>query len=126
MYENAISNESDSDALREQYAMFLRDSIRFGIALARVLKDWPIACEQFLSNDSINRIAWLGQASMFLDSGVPRKYRSGFMLLNANEQRSANLQAAHTLKQWERNYARTYSGISHPMDQQRLFEWDTR
>ena len=126
MYEDAPSHETDADALRAQYAIFLRDPIRFGTALARVLQEWPIACEQFLRNDSINRIAWLGQASMFLDSGVPRKYRSGFMLLNSNEQRRANALAAHTLKQWERNYAQAHSGISQPMDAQRVFQWDTR
>ena len=126
MYEDATLHETNADALRTQYAVFLRDAIRFGAALVRVLQEWPIACEQFLSNDSINRIAWLGQASMYLDSGVPRKYRAGFMLLTELERRRANAQAAETLKHWERTHAQTNQGVSHAVESQGIFQWNTR
>jgi hypothetical protein len=90
----------DSDACRDAYAVFLRDTPRFEAALARVLAEWPVSCEQFLSNEDMNRIAWLGQASMCIATGVPACYRAGFKLLTDGEQATANATANHALLRW--------------------------
>lgn len=97
MYETSVLHVTDAMA---DYAGFLRDIPRFEAALDRVLNEWPISCEQFLSNDSMNRIAWLGQAAMCIDTGVPRIFRAGFMLLSRDEQRTANAVAARALDRW--------------------------
>lgn len=89
---------------KQAYADFLGNSARFKRALERVLREWPIACEQFLSNGSINRIAWLGQAAMCIDSGIPCKFRSGFALLTCEQQRNANGLASEILDKWEGAY----------------------
>ena len=86
------------------YAEFLRDTLKFEGALQRVLQEWPISCEHFLSNEGMNRIAWLGQASMFLATGVPERYRAGFMLLAVTEKRLANSTAERFLNQWIKQY----------------------
>lgn len=83
-----------------EYANFLADTVRFRNALDRVLKEWPVSCEQFLSNESINRIAWLGQASMCIDTRIPARYRAGFKLLTNNEQAIANATALCCLNKW--------------------------
>lgn len=85
---------------RAMYAEFLSDFWRFTHGLDRVLREWPISCEQFLSNENINRIAWLGQASMFISTGIPAKFRSGFMLLSESGQAQANTIAEHYLRKW--------------------------
>lgn len=92
----------DFDKATSDYAAFLSDTPRFQAALMRVLAEWPISCEQFLSNESINRIAWLGQASMCIETGIPRAFRGGFKLLSDTEQRTANRTAEDALRQWLR------------------------
>lgn len=102
LYAESASDGRSADASRQAYAEFLSDIPRFKKALRRVLREWPVACEQFLSNESINRIAWLGQASMCIESGVPCKYRSGFALLTDEQQRAANEAAGEALQYWLR------------------------
>ena len=84
----------------ESYAAFLRDISRFEWAMDRVLAEWPHSCEHFLSNESMNRIAWLGQSSMCIDTGVPACYRAGFKLLSEAEQAAANFAAFRRLEGW--------------------------
>lgn len=93
-------SDLDRDEALEMYATFFRDIARFTAAMIRVTQEWPISCEQFLTNDSINRIAWLGQASMCMDTGVPRCFRAGFMLLSRDEQAAANQAAEDMLRHW--------------------------
>lgn len=88
------------------YAVFLRDIPRFEKALRRVISEWPISCEHFLSNISMNRIAWLGQASMCIDNGTSCFFRGGFRLLSQPEQEAANAMADKYLKIWESNEAK--------------------
>ena len=84
----------------DAYAVFLRDTPRFEAALGRVLAEWPTSCEHFLSNEGLNRIAWLGQASMCIATGVPSFFRAGFKLLNDQERRTANATALKWLNVW--------------------------
>jgi hypothetical protein len=87
---------------KQAYANFLGDTPRFEAALERVITEWPISCEHFLSNEGINRIAWLGQASMCIATGVPACFRGGFKLLHPHEQRIANAAAEKWLRIWLR------------------------
>ena len=89
-----------AEVVRAQYAEFLADDTRFAEALTRVRSEWPRSCEQFLSHDGINRIAWLGQAAMCIATGVPARYRGGFYLLSKEQRERANATAASCLRQW--------------------------
>lgn len=82
------------------YRDFLADIPRFEAALARVLEEWPRSCEHYLSNESMNRIAWLGQASMCIATRVPACFRSGFNLLSEHQKEQANLTALAALNRW--------------------------
>ncbi len=82
------------------YATFLRDLPRFRRALKRVITEWKNSCEHYLSNENMNRIAWLGQASMCIDSRVPAAFRSGFNMLSVDEQEAANAMAFKYLNLW--------------------------
>jgi len=98
--------ELPADDAKRAYAEFLRDTPRFEAALDRVLAEWPRSCEHFLTNESINRIAWLGQASMCIATGIPSVYRGGFRLLSDVEQKVANATAAKFLGKWQTEVAR--------------------
>lgn len=84
----------------EAYASFLRDIPRFERALDGVTREWKHSCEHYLTNKAMNRIAWLGQASVCYDSGIPCEFRSGFFRLSDAEQKRANECALRYLNKW--------------------------
>jgi len=86
--------------MKTMYADFLRDIPRFQKAMDGVIADWPNSTEHNLSNERMNRIAWLGQAAMCWDTGVPAAFCNGFSLLTKDEQERANLAALEHLNKW--------------------------
>jgi arsenate reductase-like glutaredoxin family protein len=48
----------------------------------------------------MNRIAWLGQASMCYARGIPSKYCGGFNKLSEDEKQTANETALEYLNKW--------------------------
>lgn len=98
-YEESVENKTEQ-VCKDEYAVFLRDLSRFGSAMERILKEWPNSCEHYLTNEKMNRIAWLGQASACIALGIPAKYRSGYFLLTKEEQGKADLLALEYLNKW--------------------------
>lgn len=90
------------------YAEFLSDTAKFGQILEKIIVDWKYSCEHYLTNKSMNRIAWLGQAAMCYATGIPSKYCAGFNLLTEEQQLEANMTALKYLNIWlERNNRNT-------------------
>lgn len=98
-YENG-KDGLDDEVCKKSYADFLSDDDRFRAALERVLAEWGKSCEHYLTNEGMNRIAWLGQASACLALGLPSKYRSGYFLLSDDQQKAADLIALEYLNRW--------------------------
>lgn len=82
------------------YADFFRDDNLFRETLERVISEWKHSCEHYLTNKSMNRIAWLGQASMCYATGVPSIFCSGFNFLTDEEKERANNTALEYLNRW--------------------------
>jgi hypothetical protein len=112
--------EIGSEAALQAYAVFLHDTSRFERALQRVLAEWPLACEHFLSNESINRIAWLGQASMCIDTGIPACFRGGFKLLDNNARDIANRTAQIFLDRWIRGREKQGAPVRQRLEKARI------
>lgn len=89
-----------ADECEQAYADFLGDTDKFKKALQKVITEWKNSCEHYLTNFSMNRIAWLGQASMCCATGVPAKYASGFYILTDEQQEEANQTALIYLNKW--------------------------
>jgi hypothetical protein len=100
LYETLPPEGMSTDQARRAYAEFLRDLPRFGAALDGLLRDWPHSCEHYLTNENMNRIAWLGQAAMCYATRVPAVFRSGFSLLSEPERDAANREALRALNVW--------------------------
>ena len=100
-YENYPADRSitDDDA-RAIFVEFLRDIPRFTVALERVLAEWPNSCEHYLSNERMNRIAWLGQAALCIAEGIPSRYRGGYHKLTGTEKAAADAAALDALNTW--------------------------
>lgn len=82
------------------YRDFLSDDNKFIIGLDGVLSNWVHSCEHYLTNKSMNRIAWLGQAAMCYSTEVPSKFCAGFNLLTPEQQDRANEIALEYLNKW--------------------------
>lgn len=97
--------ESKKDGMTKEqceiaYKEFLSDLPRFESALQKVIDEWINSCEHYLTNENMNRIAWLGQASMCIDTGIPSTFRGGYELLSENEKILANQTALKYLNIW--------------------------
>lgn len=88
------------DDCETRYKEFLSDLPLFEKYLARVITEWKFSCEHYLTNENMNRIAWLGQASMCLYSSVPSKYRGGYNLLTGDQKIAADSMALVYLNKW--------------------------
>lgn len=100
-YKNSIDGKS-KDECEAAYKDFLLNTKRFKKALKRVITEWKHSCEHYLSNAAMNRIAWLGQASMCIETGIPAAFRGGFALLTPAQQEEANKTAHTYLNKWLR------------------------
>lgn len=85
---------------QQAYADFLSNSEQFKSAAISVINEWKYSCEHYLSNKSMNRIAWIGQAAMCYATGIPSVYCSGFNLLTDEQKEQANNIALEVLNTW--------------------------
>lgn len=88
------------DEAKQAYANFLADTHRFSAALHRVITEWVNSCEHYLSNERMNRIAWLGQASMCLETGISKFFCGGYFRLSQEQQKIADETALVYLNKW--------------------------
>lgn len=95
-----------SKECEEAYRDFLSNTPLFAEALEGVISEWKYSCEHYLTNHAMNRIAWLGQASMCYATGIPSKYCAGFNLLTEEQKEEANQTALVALNKWMRNNGR--------------------
>jgi hypothetical protein len=100
-FDNRLPERNLSEGTcKMMYAKFLRDITHFKEAMRGVLHDWPNSCEQWLSNERMNRIAWLGQAAMCYATGMPAQFCGGYNQLTPREQNAADLAALDYLNRW--------------------------
>jgi hypothetical protein len=99
-YESRPKEEKTQEQCEQEYKELLEDIPLFEAALQSVLIEWPKSCEHYLSNDRMNRIAWLGQASLCYARGIPSCFRGGFNHLSEEQQLAANLSALKFLNRW--------------------------
>lgn len=82
------------------YRTILSDQAKFAEVLSKVIVEWVHSCEHYLTNPSMNRIAWLGQAAVCYATGVPSKFSAGWNELSETEQSEANATALVFLNKW--------------------------
>lgn len=103
-YKNGFYDTHKEGMTKEQceleYARLLSDEQQFRSALNGVITEWIHSCEHYLTNSSMNRIAWLGQASLCYAKKIPSTFRGGFHLLSEQQQDKANRIAFEYLNKW--------------------------
>lgn len=84
----------------DEFIKIIEDPILFDSILEKLIKEWKFSCEHYLTNRSMNRIAWLGQAAVCYHSGVPSKFCSSWSQIPKWKQDEANQVALKYLNIW--------------------------
>jgi hypothetical protein len=89
---------------RQEYKDFFTDLSRFKAGIIAVFNDWPFSCEHNLSNEKMNRIAWLGQAAICRIHGLPSTMASAYSELPQQIRDAADVLAQEWITKWEDKY----------------------
>ena len=92
--------------------LFLQKAIEFtgnhtlyGSYMMRVINEWPISCENALTDYHMNRKAWIGHAACALAIQCPEDItRQAWKELTNEQQYLANQKASRAIRTWENNY----------------------
>lgn len=101
-YESSVNGMSH-DECKAKYKEILSSEDLFEKALNGVVTNWKNSCEHYLTNKSMNRIAWLGQASVCYLSGVPSRYSGSWFEIPKDKRDQADLLALKYLNIWLEN-----------------------
>jgi hypothetical protein len=72
------------------------------INMSKVIKRWFFSCEQNLTNNGMNKIAYIGQAACCIYAGVPSTVTmEAWSSVSKENQTIANTIAEEVLKEWE-------------------------
>jgi hypothetical protein len=84
---------------------FTGDHKKYGRFMMRVINEWPISCENALTDSMINRKAWIGHAAVALAIQCPEDIvREAWGLLTDEQRLLANKEAERAVQTWENNY----------------------
>ena len=84
---------------------FTGDHKKYGRFMMRVINEWPVSCENALTDYSINRKAWVGHAAAALAFGCPEDItRLAWGKLSDEQQLLANKEAERAIRAWENAY----------------------
>jgi len=98
-YESKLKDHTNEEC-ENIYIKVLSDKELFTKGLEKVTSEWKFSCEHYLTNQSMNRIAWLGQASVCALFGVPSSYSGAWFKITEEKRDEANKLALLYLNKW--------------------------
>jgi len=97
----------------------------YGLYMNRVVDEWPVSCENALTDYSINRKAWIGHAATALAIKCPEDVtRKAWKYLTYEQQVLANKEASVAIARWEWRY-RENNNLCENVGNEVLSIWDT-
>lgn len=99
-YENNPPKGMTKDQAEDAYREFLSDLPEFRRILSLVISEWKNSCDHYLTNENMNRIAWLGQACLAYKYRIPSCCRGGYHRLSPEQQVAADQAALDALNEW--------------------------
>ena len=106
---------------------FTGDAELYGDAMLRVIADWPLSCEHNLSDENINRKAWVGHAAATLAIGCPEHItRMAWGRLSTEQQDAANAKAEQAIALWIARHEAKNSELCTGLGAQGVFDWYSR
>lgn len=116
---NMWGTVSDRDSKLLEAIEFTGNHILYGSYMRKVVEEWPISCENALTDYFLNRKAWLGHAACALAIQCPEDIiRLAWGKLTDEQQLLANKEAERAIQTWEYNYIKgkeLYKDMGEPM-----------
>ena len=99
MYENMQGR--DRRIMLNKAISFTSNANLYGKWMLKVINEWPICCEQNLSDKCINQQAWIGHAATCMAIQCPEDItRQAWGCLSQLQKEQANNQANLAIKAW--------------------------
>jgi hypothetical protein len=110
----------------ERAVIFTGNHKLYGRYMNRVVREWPNSCINALTDQALNRRAWIGHAACALALYCPEDItRQAWGLLSHEQRLLANKQADRAIQSWEMRY-RQGQRIRNDMDAQVLPQGHSR
>lgn len=104
---NMWGEATDAKAMLDQAIGFTADHALYGSYMLRVIREWPISCENALTDASLNQKAWVGHAACALALNCPEDItRKAWGYLTDEQRLLANKAAARAIREWSNAYAK--------------------
>ena len=118
---NMWGKVDDKSAYLSKAIDFTGDWDLYGSWMLKVITDWPISCENSLTDTSMNRRAWIGHAAVAYAIQCPEDIvRLAWGKLTDEQRILANRKADEAIELWERMYIKD-KGLRGFVDQPLLF-----
>jgi hypothetical protein len=87
---------------------FTSDHKLYGSFMKKVCNEWPISCENALTDPYINQKAWLGHAAVALAHNIPEDItRKAWSYLTDEQKYLANKEAEREVSLWKERYIKS-------------------
>lgn len=105
---NMWGTVSDRDTELQKTIAFTGDHRLYGQFMRRVVLEWPISCENALTDAHLNKKAWIGHAAVALALQVPEDItRQAWGHLTDEQQLLANGEAERAIASWAVHYEKS-------------------
>jgi hypothetical protein len=102
---NMWGSVENKQAALEWARGFTADHKLYGSFMRRVIDEWPISCENALTDPYINQKAWLGHAACALAGRVPEDViREAWKDLTGEQKLLANKEAERAIELWKERH----------------------
>jgi hypothetical protein len=99
MYENMQGR--DRRIMLNRAITFMGNAELFGEFMMKVISEWPVSCEQNLTDKNTNNQPWIGQAACCMAIKCPEDVtREAWGFLSKQQQLEANEKADLAIKAW--------------------------
>ena len=122
---NMWGSVDDRAAMLKLAVEFTSNPVLYGSYMMRVVREWPISCENALTDNTINQKAWIGHAACALAINCPEDItRKAWGYLTHEQQKLANMQAEWAIRKWKQSYSKN-TELHSDLGEQMLFGWNT-
>lgn len=102
---NMWGDVPDKEKALIQAIEFTSNAKVYGEYMQRVVREWPISCENALTDSNLSKKAWIGHAATALALQVPEDIvRKAWGFLTDEQRTLANAEATRAIKSWEKHY----------------------
>ncbi len=121
-----VANNMWGEVLDQNQALqtaiaFTSDHKLYGSFMKRVCNEWPVSCENALTDPYLNQKAWLGHAAVAMAHNIPEDItRKAWGHLTDEQKLLANKEAEREVLLWKERYVKG-SGVCKTMGEKDLF-----